>query len=272
MAFEGGTAVVTGGAHGLGRAFCEELGRRRARVLIGDINREGAEETARRVRELGGDARVEVCDVREASQVEALAEAADGWLGATDLLINNAGVAVSGPIGEVSLEDWKWQIDINLWGVVYGCHHWVPRMKRRGRGHVINVASAAGLLTPPQLGPYNVAKAGVVALSETMHAELKKQGIHVTALCPTFFVTGIVDAARGLQDEKTRAVTRRMMERSKIQAPEVAVAALEAVARGRLYCVPMRDGRVSWRMKRAMPGRFYDLLSRISHRLTPQAD
>lgn len=263
MDFEGATAVVTGGASGLGRAFCEELGMRRARVLIGDVDRDGAEETADRVRGLGGEARVERCDVREAAQVSALAEVADEWLGATDLLINNAGVAVGGPIGDISLEDWKWQVDINLWGVIHGCHFWVPRMRSRGHGHVLNVASAAGLLAPPQMGPYNVTKAGVIALSETLHAELKRNGIRVTALCPTFFVTKIADSSRGVTDEQGRAAIRRVMERSKVQAPDVARCALDAVARGELYCLPMRDGRVSWLLKRAIPGSFYSFLSRF---------
>jgi NAD(P)-dependent dehydrogenase (short-subunit alcohol dehydrogenase family) len=264
MPFENATAVVTGGGSGLGRAFCAELGRARARVLIADVNAEGAEETAALVREAGGEARVATIDVADPAQVESLAAMAHDWLGDTDLLINNAGVAVSGPIGEVTLEDWKWQIDINLWGVIYGCHYFVPRMKKRRRGHVINVASAAGLLAPPQLGPYNVAKAGVVALSETLYAETKKLGIKVTVLCPTFFRTSIAESGRGIIDEKSRAAMIRLMEKSKVQAPDVARAALAACSRGRLYCLPMIDAQMSWRLKRAIPGRFYDLLSRAA--------
>jgi len=264
MAFEKATAVVTGGASGLGRAFCEELGRRGARVIVSDVNREGADETAASVESLGGQARVEVCDVREPGQLESLAKAADEWLGATDLLVNNAGVAVSGPMGDVTLEDWKWQIDINLWGVIYGCHFWTPRMKARGHGHIINVASAAGLLALPEMAPYNVAKAGVVALSETLHGELKASGIKVTALCPTFFRTNIVESARGPTAGEARDAVHRVMDKSKIQAPDVARLSLEAVHRGKLYCVPMRDGRVSWRVKRMAPNGFYGLIGRLA--------
>lgn len=264
MTFEGATAVVTGGASGLGRAFCEQLGNAGARVLIADIDRDGAMGTAARVRELGGEARVEVTDVRDPSQIERLAGIADDWLGRTDLLINNAGVAVSGPIGDVSLEDWKWQIDINLWGVIYGCHYWVPRMRERGHGHILNIASAAGLLSPPQLGAYNVAKSGVVALSETLYAEVKKAGVKVTVVCPSFFRTNIALSGRGIVDEKARRMTLRLMEKSKVQAPDVARAALDACYRGRLYCVPMRDAQVMWRMKRMLTGRFYDFLARAT--------
>ena len=264
MPFENATAVVTGGGSGLGRAFCTELGRARARVLIADVSTDGAEETAALVREAGGEARVAQIDVGEPAQVESLARIADEWLGDTDLLINNAGVAVSGPIGSVTLEDWKWQVDINLWGVIHGCHFFVPRMKKRRRGHVLNVASAAGLLAPPQLGPYNVTKAGVVALSETLYAETKKLGIKVTVLCPSFFRTNIATSGRGVVDEKARAAMIRLMDKSKVQAPDVARAALAACAKGTLYCVPMTDAQVSWRLKRAIPGRFYDLLSRAA--------
>lgn len=264
MAFENATAVVTGGASGLGRAFCEELARKGGRILIGDVNVQGAEETAARVRQLGGEARVEACDVREPGQVEALAKAADEWLKATDVLINNAGVAVGGHVGDVSLEDWKWQVDINLWGVIYGCHFWAPRMKARGHGHIINVASAAGLLTLPEMGPYNVAKAGVVALSETMYPELEPEGVHVTVLCPTFFRTNIHRAARGPAAESAVEGIERVMDKSRIQAPDVARLALDHVRRGKLYCVPMRDGRLMWRIKRATPRGFYGLLSRVA--------
>src|SRR5678809_318336 len=89
-------------------------------------------------------------------------------VGGVDLVINNAGVAVAGRMGEVSLDDWRWIFGINLWGVIHGCHVFVPRLRRQKSGHIINVASAAGLLSPPMMGPYNVTKAAVVALSETL--------------------------------------------------------------------------------------------------------
>ena len=123
---------------------------------------------------------------------EALAAEADRAFGGTDLVVNNAGVAVGGPVGAVPLDDWKWIFGVNLWGVIYGCHVFVPRFKAQGHGHVINVASAAGLLSAPEMGPYNVTKAGVVALSETLAAELSGTGVGVTVLCPTFFRTNIL--------------------------------------------------------------------------------
>ncbi|MAQ17949.1 MAG: short-chain dehydrogenase [Sandaracinus sp.] len=261
MALDGCNAVVTGGASGLGRALCLELARRGGTVLIADIDADGASETAELVRAAGGSAAIAECDVRQWEQVEALAHRAAAEIGPIDVLCNNAGVAAVGPFEEISLEDWRWCVDINLWGVIYGCRAFLPKMRERRRGYVLNVASAAGLLAPPGMAPYNITKSAVVALSETLHAEYAPH-VHVTALCPTFFRTAIMDNARGA-DEKSSRATKKLMDRSALQAPDVARIALDAVQRGTLYAVPMRDGRMFWRLKRALPQRYYDVLARI---------
>jgi NAD(P)-dependent dehydrogenase (short-subunit alcohol dehydrogenase family) len=246
-------AVVTGAGSGLGRAICVDLARRGARILAADIQLEAAEETVRMLP--GTEAHAVRCDVADASAVESLAERAQKEFGGTDLVVNNAGVAVGGPVGGVSLEDWRWLIGVNLWGVIYGCHTFVPRFRAQRSGAVLNVASAAGLLSAPKMAPYNVSKAGVVALSETLHAELVGTGISVTVLCPTFFRTRIAENARG-SDEGMRPMVEKLMARSKIQAPEVARFALDAVDAGRLYALPHGDGRWMWRMKRVSPEAF----------------
>jgi len=138
-------------------------------------------------------------------------------------------------------------------------------MRAQGRGYILNVASAAGLLAPPGTSAYNVTKAGVVSLSETLYAEYKLEGIRVAVLCPTFFRTNIIGAIRGSTTEKEDARVIRWMERSKVQAPHVAKAAIDSVRDGKLYVQPMREGRRAWRLKRAAPQRFYDSLSRIHH-------
>src|SRR5262245_42098868 len=144
-------AVVTGAGSGLGRAFCLELAAKHARILAADIDLGRAEETARLVNDAGGQAIAHRCDVAQAEEVEGLATAIEKAYGAADLVINNAGVAVGGPVGKVPLDDWRWIIGINLWGVIYGCHTFVPRFKTRGSGHIINVASAAGLVSVPEI-------------------------------------------------------------------------------------------------------------------------
>ena len=255
-------AVVTGAGSGLGRALALDLAGRGASVVISDIEPSSADETAALVRKRGARAEVIPCDVTNRDDVFALVEESERRLGGFDLIANNAGVAVGGPFDEISIEDWRWAVDINLWGVIYGCQAAVPKMKARGRGYILNVASAAGLLAPPAMSAYNVTKAGVVSLSETLYAEYKGAGIHVAALCPTFFRTNIIGSGRGATTEKDDAQVLRWMERSKVQAPEVAKAAIDAVRDGKLYVQPMRDGRMAWRLKRAHPQRFYDTLSR----------
>ncbi len=135
-------------------------------------------------------------------------------------------------------------------------------MKAQGRGYILNVASAAGLLAPPAMSAYNVTKAAVVSLSETLFAEYKGDGIHVAVLCPTFFRTNIVEAGRGASTPKEDAQIVRWMERSKVQAPDVAKAAIDSVRDGKLYVQPMRDGRRAWRLKRTSPQRFYESMGK----------
>jgi short-subunit dehydrogenase len=180
--------------------------------------------------------------------------------------VNNAGVAVGGMVGEISMEDWQWIMGINLWGVIYGCHVFVPRMKAAGRGHVLNVASAAGLIAPGGMAPYNVTKAGVVALSETLAGELGGSGVGVSVLCPTFFQTNIAEAGRG-SDERMKKIARKLMAQSKLQAADVARMALDAADRGDLYVLPMSDGRWMWRIKRANPQRFHRMAPKLLERM-----
>lgn len=248
-------AVVTGAGSGLGRAFCLELAARRARILAADIDLASAEETARLVNAAGGQAIPHQCDVANADEVEALATTIEKAHGAADLVINNAGVAVGGPVGKIPLDDWKWIVGINLFGVIYGCHTFVPRFKSRGSGHIINVASAAGLLAAPEMAPYNVTKSGVVALSETLGAELRGTGVGVTVLCPTFFKTNIARAAH-THSEVSADDVEKLMSRTSIQAPDVARFALEKADAGELYALPHADGRWMWRVKRMAPELF----------------
>lgn len=250
------TAVVTGGASGLGRALSVELGSRQGRVIVSDVDSEGAQGTAELVRQAGGEAWVIPCDVGQWQEVEALAEQTRQAVGEVDLIVNNAGVGVGGHFGEIPLEDWRWQMDVNLWGVIHGCRAFVPAMKARRRGWVMNIASAAGFACPAQFAPYNVAKAGVIALSETLRAELEPLGIDVTVVCPSYFQTNIAESGRG-QDDAARDLIGELMHASKVQAADVASHSIESLERGRLHALPMRDARAAWLAKRAFPGSFH---------------
>lgn len=252
-------AVVTGAGSGLGRALCLELARRHARVLAADIDLPSAQETVRLIQQAGGSGLAATCNVTRPEQVEELANTAEAAWGGVDLVANNAGVASAGLIGELALEEWRRVIEVNLYGVVHGCHTFVPRLKRQGSGHVLNIASAAGLVYMSNLGPYGASKAAVVALSETLACELAGTGVGVTVACPTFFRTRIVEQGH-FPNQRLRAATQKLLDRASLSAEGVARACLEAVERNKLYAIPMADGRWMWRLRRLSPAAFVRLM------------
>jgi NAD(P)-dependent dehydrogenase (short-subunit alcohol dehydrogenase family) len=251
-------AVVTGGGSGLGRALALALADRKGRILIADLNLEGAEETARLVRVRGGEAVAMVADVTKIEDVESMAAETERAFGGVDLLVNNAGVAVSGFVGEIPLDDWAWILRINLMGVVHGCHVFAPIFKAQKSGFILNVASNAGIASLPEMGPYNVSKAGVIALSETLYSELGAHGIGVSALCPTFFKTNLLDTMRSSTDARKKA--QALFERSKITAEDVAKVALAGLEAERPIIIPQVDGNVVHALKRFSPRLYLRLL------------
>lgn len=260
-------AVVTGAGSGIGRAFSEELARRGGAVVCADINLDTAQETVDRITRAGGRAWAVQCDVSVQAQVEALAEQADALLPEpVNLVINNAGVGVGGkPIGEISLDDWHWTMGINLWGVIHGCHVFAPRLKAQGYGGIINVASSASFAAGPLMGPYNVTKAGVLALSETLAAETSGTGVNVTVLCPTVVNTNIFTSGR--IDAGVTPLMNKIVELTGVSAEGVALTTLKALDRGQLYVLPQLDARMIWRAKRYLPATYTrgaGLLSRLA--------
>lgn len=244
-------AVVTGGGSGLGRAICEDLAGRGARVLVTDVNLGTAEETAEILRKRGSEAHAMQVDVRKPDQVEAMAKKANALWGGTDVLVNNAGLAVVGELGKIPVEEWQFQVDVNLMGVIWGCHYFGPDMAQRKSGYILNVASSAGLLAAPMMGPYNVTKAAVLALSETLKAELVGTGVRVTALCPTFVKTNIVRDGR--IPANTGKLGNRLMAWTGVSPDAVAKTTLDALDADRLYVLPQLEARMIWRMKRLAP-------------------
>jgi len=254
-------AVITGAGSGLGRALALRLARPGAALLLADVDRAACEETAGLVERRGAVAHARQVDVTDSAQVERLAAEADSLLdGPVDLVVNNAGVAVAGAVGETPLEDWRWIVETNLLGVVHGCHSFAPRLAARGRGAILNVASMAGLVSVPTMGAYNATKAAVVALSETLAAELRSKGVTVTVLCPSFFDTHLLDRGRFASADLERA-GRRAFARARMTADDVAAVALRDVAARRLHSVPMLDGRLAWIAKRISPGLFTRVLA-----------
>lgn len=250
------SAVVTGAGSGIGAAFAHELARRGGRVVCSDIRLETAEATADAILRAGGSAHAVACDVADIDQVDYLAAAAEEWLRATpDLIVNNAGVGIGGrPVGEIPLADWHWTVGVNMWGVIHGCHVFVPKLRAAGKGGIINVCSAASFAAAPLMSPYNVTKAAVLALSETLAAELAGTGVTVTALCPTWVKTNI--ARDGRIPDGTSRVAQKMMDITGLSAERVARTTLNAFDKGELYVLPQLDARLVWRMKRFAPASY----------------
>lgn len=249
-------AVVTGAGSGIGAAFAVELGRRGGRILCSDIDEPSAQRTASLITKRGGTAIAVRCDVSQVDDVARLATDAQEWFdGPPTLVVNNAGVAAGGePIGELSLDDWAWVLGVNLWGPIHGCHVFTPILREAGYGGIINVASAAAFGAAPNMAAYNVSKAGVLSLSETLAAELSGTGVTVTVLCPTFVKTNIVESGRITTQSSNLANT--LMRWTGFSAARVAKTCLDTHDRGGLYCMPQPDARIGWSAKRFAPTAF----------------
>jgi NAD(P)-dependent dehydrogenase (short-subunit alcohol dehydrogenase family) len=265
-------AVVTGAGSGIGAAFAVELARRGGRVVCSDIDEVAAKRTVSAVTDHGGEGVAIACDVTQLSDVQELATQSQSWFGAAPtLVINNAGVGSGGaPIGELPIEDWHWVLSINLWGPIHGCHVFAPILRSGGSSDVprgiINVASAAAFGAAPSMAAYNVSKAGTLSLSETLAAELSRSGVKVTALCPTFVKTNILESGR--LTTETNQFAHKIMRWTGVSADKVARTCLDAHDRGDLYCMPQLEAKIGWGIKRLVPGSYTRAVGLVS-RITP---
>ena len=265
-------AVVTGAGSGIGAAFATELARRGGRVVCSDIKEVAAAKTVSAITDRAGEAVAIACDVSKFNDVRELANHSESWLGdAPTLVINNAGVGSGGaPIGELPIDDWQWVLGINLWGPIHGCHVFAPILRsaepsNRPRG-IINVASAAAFAAAPTMAAYNVSKAGVLSLSETLAAELSGSSVKVTVLCPTFVKTNIIESGR--LPDRTTQLANRIMRWTGFSPEKVARTCLETHDRGELYCMPQLEAKIGWNIKRLVPGTFTHGMGLVS-RVTP---
>lgn len=259
-------AVVTGAGSGIGRSFALELGRRGGRVVCADINLAAADETVSLLAQQGATGFAVTCDVGVAEQVKQLADTAEQLMQhPVTLVINNAGVGLGGKFDEVSLEDWQWVTHVNLWGVIHGCHYFVPKFKQLGYGAIINVASAASYTSAPEMTAYNVTKSGVLALSETLAAELKKFKIGVNVLCPTLVPTNIIKNGR-IPSRYSGLADHALMNFAMTTSDSVAKLTLNRLDHGQLYTIPQLDAKLFWLMKRVSPTLYNKFLG-LSYRL-----
>jgi NAD(P)-dependent dehydrogenase (short-subunit alcohol dehydrogenase family) len=266
--FKDKVVVITGAASGIGRATAKAFARKGSDLVIADNNAQRLEETAGEIKAIGARVLARQVDVSDRNQVESFAKFVISEHGHVDVLVNNAGVGVGGPLLETSIEDFEWIFSINYWGVLYGLKYFLPHMVARKYGHVVNTASGAGLCSIPAMSAYCSTKFAVVGLSETLRAEVRRFGIGVSTICPGVINTNIIAQSRMHLQKGSRATHSRLIDfyRRFGWPPErVAKAILSAVRHNRSIVPVGPEAWAQWFTKR-MSQKFFEAMNEVSGR------
>jgi len=259
------TIAITGAGSGFGAALAHQYAADGWKVAVTDIDEARAHQTLKGIEADGGEGFSMLLDVTCNQHWRELEAAVTQHWGGLQILINNAGVATAGNVQDTRIEDWQWVLDIDLLGVVRGCHQFAGMFKRQRAGHIVNVASFAGLAGLPFIASYGVAKAGVVALSEALRAEMQPHNVGVTVVCPAFVRTRLLDTFRATKPGTVKTVTR-WMDSSGITAEQVASAIKNAVRRNTFLLLTHAATRRAWRLKRWFPQRYFKQVLKLSTR------
>ena len=258
--FKGKVAIVTGGASGIGRAVCQELGKFGATMVVADINLEGAEEVSKAISGNGGSATAAELDVRDAEAIQKLVDETVAEHGRLDYMFNNAGINIAGEVRDLLPEHWKRVLDINMMGVVHGTRIAYSVMVKQGFGHIVNTASLCGIMPVPLEAPYATAKHAVVGLSTSLRPEGAALGVKVSVFCPGVIQTPLL--------EKTVAVNSTMDDILSISPlgimdlNDAIQALLQGVARNQGMIVCPKDSKMSWRLYRLVPALMDKLMAK----------
>lgn len=254
--FNGKKVLITGAGSGIGRATALQLAELGAALIISDLNPDGLARTASEALRLGaGSVDTHIVDVSDWDDMQAMAGKVRKQHGALDILVNNAGVGLAGDFLNTTVDDWQWVLGINVMGVVHGCKLFAPDMVANGKGHIINLASAAGYYAAPDMSAYSASKHAVLGMTESLRAELAEKGIGVSAICPGVINTGIVASSRmrgAAGDAQDKLVA---FYRKRNYGPElVAEAILGAVEHNRAVVPVSPEAWVMYGAKRFTPG------------------
>jgi NAD(P)-dependent dehydrogenase (short-subunit alcohol dehydrogenase family) len=252
--FKGKTAVLTGAGSGFGLEVARIGARLGMNLVLADVQQDALDKAAAELKAAGAEVLAQQVDVSDAAQMEHLAQRVRDRFGAPHLIFNNAGVGSGGLVWESTVQDWRWVLGVNLWGVIHGVRLFTPMMLEAAQqdpayhGHIVNTASMAGLLNPPNMGVYNVSKHAVVSLSETLYQDLSlvTDQVGASVLCPFFVPTGIQHSERNRPGELAaaqptrsqligQAMTDKAVSSGKVTAAEVAQLVFDAVAAGQFY-------------------------------------
>ncbi len=252
--------LVTGAASGLGAALTAAFRARGDEVLATDVVPTSLDQRGEPGQQL---LRLDITS--DDDWAAALAAVEERW-GGLDILVNNAGVAGGGRIDVAGLDEWEWITGINLFGVVRGCRTFVPMLKRQRSGHIVNVASLAGLVHPAGMASYNAVKAGVVALTETLGHELAPYDVRASVVCPSYFKTNLMDSMRGA-DEALGGVVSQLVATSPFTAEDIATAILEGIDHGDEIILPDPAARAAWELKQTDRAAYDAQMRRQAERL-----
>ena len=259
--YEHGVAIVTGAASGIGKAIAEELARRGCEVVLADIDLAEAEVAAMTIRERGGRASASRLDVTDFESVQALVDQTIAGKGRLDYLFNNAGIAAMGDASEYTPDSWRRVVEVNLMGVVHGVQATYPAMIKQGFGHIVNVASTAGLLPSPSLVSYSATKHAVVGLSRALRAEAHSRGVRVSVVCPGVVRTPILQGGKhgillmALPEQEQRQLASEFFEAFRPMDPAVfAHRLLDRVARNEGLIIIPGWWRIPWWIDRLVQG------------------
>lgn len=248
---DGKVAIITGAAGGIGRALGEEMGARGCHVVLSDVDGGRLEATSRELRDAGWSVAAATVDVRHAEEVEALVETVLRDRGRVDYFFNNAGINVCAEIRDTTLEDWDALIDVNLRGVVHGVHAVYPVMRQQGFGHIVNTASAAGLIPAAAEGAYAATKHAVVGLSSALRVEAEAFGVRVSVVCPGLVDTPILRTTKYVNLDRN-AIIAAAPERP-MHPRKVARRILRGIERDQFYIIITATVHALWRLNRYAP-------------------
>jgi len=251
--FRDKTAIVTGGASGIGKGLCEELGKYGAHVVVADLNGEEARNVAKNLKSSGGRAEAVKLDVTNEEDVRGLVDETAAKSGRLDYIFNNAGIGMGGEVQDMDLDHWKRIVDVNQWGVVYGTLAAYKAMVKQGSGHIVNTASGAGLVPSPLLTAYSMTKHAVVGLSTGLRAEGAELGVKVSVVCPGFIDTPIFDSTEYVNTSKEVTLSIVPQKLKAMSAADCARAALKGVARNRAIIPVQAPAYILWWLNRLSP-------------------